>query len=242
MTTIDLLKAHSSVRDFKDVPLSNKTKAQLISAAQMASTWQLIQATSIIDISDQKLREKVANVSPSKGFVIRTGAYFIFVADLNRQAVILKSHHHSLAGISSMDSLMAAMIDTMIAAQNMVVAAESLGLGICYIGGIRNDLPLLTKLLNLPKYTVPLVGLTIGVPRRRAKIKKPRLPQRNMAFVNQYDQAAANDLNDYDHTMAEYYQKRHSSTSDWSTKMLKVFSSVRRPEMEDYLRSQGFNI
>lgn len=136
-----------------------------------------------------------------------------------------------------MDSLMAAMIDTMIAAQNMVIAAESLGLGICYIGGIRNNLTRLTEMLALPKYTVPLVGLTIGIPMHKSKFKKPRLPQQNIEFKNRYNQAAASDLTAYDQIMSKYYQKRQASVPNWSAKMLKVFSSVRRPEIEEFIRN-----
>ncbi|TKV35119.1 NADPH-dependent oxidoreductase, partial [Citrobacter sp. TBCS-11] len=89
--------------------------------------------------------------------------------------------------------LTVAIVDTTIAAQNMTVAAESMGLGICYIGGIRNDTSKVAELLNLPELTLPLFGLTIGLPNSRNEVK-PRLPKANILSVNGYNHESLTDL------------------------------------------------
>lgn len=243
MDTIDLLKKHVSVRDFQDEPLSADTKHELIEAAHSASSSQFVQATSIIDVQETTNRSEIGKISLCEPFIVHSGAFFIFVADLYRQAKILERHDESLDSVSNMEALMVAIVDTAIEAQNMAVAAESKGLGICYIGGIRNDIRRVAKLLRLPKYTVPLVGMTIGIPKHKNGLK-PRLLQKNMAFVDHYDTAASADLTTYDKMMTRYYNERNSNhqATDWSTKMARLLSSPRRPDVEDFLKDQGFKI
>ena len=70
---------------------------------------------------------------------------------------------------------MVALIDASLAAQNAAIAAESMGMGICYIGGIRNDLEAVSELLGLPDRVIPLFGLAVGYPEGNSDVK-PRLP------------------------------------------------------------------
>lgn len=120
-----------------------------------------------------------------------------------------------------MEALLVAMVDT-------TIAAESLGLGICYIGGIRNDIARVAELLGLPAYTVPLFGLTIGIPKTKNQVK-PRLPQANQVAQNHYDVSQVTDLAQYDQQMQNYYANRgrNQQQTDWSTKNTAFFSEVR---------------
>ena len=95
------------------------------------------------------------------------------------------------------ESLLVAAVDTTIAAQNMAIAAESMDLGICYIGGIRNDLNTVAKRLSLPELTVPLFGLTIGVPETLNGVK-PRMPFENILSENHYQSDKLTDMHTYD--------------------------------------------
>lgn len=79
------------------------------------------------------------------------------MADWYRQAQILRAENKDVKALRNMEALTVAIVDTTIAAQNMTVAAESMGLGICYIGGIRNDTSKVAELLNLPELTLPLL-------------------------------------------------------------------------------------
>lgn len=180
--TIENLIKHVSVRDFKDETISENTKEELVKAAQSGSTSEFVQAFSIIEITDPDLRNQLSDITISSPHVKKADTFYIFVADLNRQATILKQHDQSLDSIKNMESLLVATVDTTIAAQNMAVAAESMGLGICYIGSIRNNIKQVAKLLNLPKYTFPLFGMTIGVPKVLNQTK-PRLPKILMIII-----------------------------------------------------------
>lgn len=92
------------------------------------------------------------------------------MADWYRQAQILQTENKNVKALQNMEALTVAIVDTTIAAQNMAIAAESMGLGICYIGGIRNDIAKVADLLDLPELTVPLFGLTIGMPKHEMKL------------------------------------------------------------------------
>lgn len=192
---IELMKKHTSVRNFADTSLTDEVKEQLIIAAHAGASSNFVQATSIIDVTDPSIRGQLAEISKSAAYVKQSGAFFVFVADLYRQSQILQQQGLDLAGIKNMEALTVAIVDTAIAGENLAVAAESLDLGICYIGGIRNDLTTVRDLLNLPKFTVPLFGITVGKPTRKNAVK-PRMPLHNNTFKNGYDRQAAQDLSE----------------------------------------------
>lgn len=240
---IEKMLQHVSVRAFKDEALSESVKKRLVQAAQSPSSSNFVQAYSLIEITDQTLRSQLAAITNSAAYVEQTGVFYVFVADLYRQAVMLEKAGQSLEPIQNMESLLVALVDATISAQSMVNAAEALDLGICYIGGIRNDLATVAKLLHLPKYTVPVFGLTIGIPETKNE-PKPRLPQKNSLARNYYDPAVMTDVTDYDEEMRAYYQSRSSQPqlTDWTQKNLAFFSEVRRPQVAAFLKAQGFRL
>lgn len=241
--TIQNLKAHVSVRAFKDTPLSDEIKDVLIQAAQSGSTSNFVQAFSILEITDPTLRKQLAEITNSAAYVEKTGTFYVFVADLYRHARLLKNNGQSIEGASNTEALLVAVVDATIAAQNMAVAAESLDLGICYIGGIRNDIPKVAELLALPDHTLPLFGMTIGVPVHKNETK-PRMPRSNQVAENHYPKEVFTDFSQYDAQLTTYYQERSSNAqqADFSTKMAEFFSVTRRQEIAEFLKAQGFEL
>lgn len=240
---VDKMKLHVSVRDFEDTPLSNEIKDHLITAAQSGSSSNFVQAFSIIEITDLKLRSKLADITNSAPYVMKTGTFYVFVADLYRQAVMLKEQGHSLEGIQNVEALLVAVVDTTIAAEDMAVAAESMGLGICYIGGIRNDLDTVAKLLDLPPYTVPLFGMSVGVPKSKNHVK-PRMPKANQVSKNVYDKASFTDLSQYNKETMDYYAGRQSNQQEvnWTKKNIDFFKEAQRKEVSAFIKKQGFKM
>ena len=238
---IQKMTEHVSVRDFKDTPLSPEIKETLVTAARSASSSNFVQAFSIIEITDVALREKLATITNSAAYVQKTGTFYVFVADLYRQSKLLNDDHKNLDGLSNMESLLVSIVDTTIAAQNMVVAAESMDLGVCYIGGIRNDIRNVAQLLKLPKYTIPLFGLTIGIPASKNQVK-PRLPEKNQVSENYYPTEESSDLTSYDAVSNDYYADRGSNQqqTSWSEKNKAFFAEIRRPEIAAFLKEQDF--
>lgn len=240
---IEQMRKHVSVRDFKDEPLTEEVKQELLLAAQSGSSSNFVQAFSIIEISDTKLRDTIAEITNSAPYVKKTGVFYVFVADLYRQAKMLKEKGMSTAGLRTMEQLLVATVDTTIAAENMATAAESLGLGICYIGGIRNDIIKIAELLELPKYTFPLFGMTIGIPQTKNQVK-PRIPLDNQVSIDHYDQEQLTNIGDYDQKVRNYYLSRNSNAQDssWTEKNVDFFKEIRRPDVGPFLKDQGFSL
>ncbi|EAC3312912.1 oxygen-insensitive NADPH nitroreductase [Listeria monocytogenes] len=240
---IKKITTHASVRDFENIPLSSEVREALLTAARSASSSHFVQAFSILEITDKSLREELAGITESASYVKNTGTFYVFIADLYRQSRLLTEHDKKLDGLTNMESLIVSIVDTSIAAQNMALAAESMDLGICYIGGIRNDVRKVSQLLKLPKYTLPLFGLTIGVPASKNKVK-PRLLERNQSSENYYPQEQFTDLKEYEKVSKEYYSSRESNQkqTSWSESNVAFFEEIRRPEIAGFLREQGFQL
>lgn len=101
--------------------------------------------------------------------------------------------------------------DAIMAAQNMITAAESMGLGVVPLGSIKNDPQKIIEVLNLPKMTFPVLGLQIGVPDQEPQLK-PRLPLKFIAFDNDYPkEIKLSDLSDYDQEVTTYYDLRDAN-------------------------------
>lgn len=237
------MRQHTSVRDFKAEPLADEVKKELLLAAQSGSSSNFVQAYSIIEISDKKLRDTIADITNSAAYVKQTGVFYVFVADLYRQATMLKNKGLSTDGIKTMEQLLVATVDTTIAAENMATAAESLGLGICYIGGIRNDIRQIAQLLELPKFTFPLFGMTIGIPNSKNQVK-PRMPLNNQVGINRYNTEQMTDIGNYDQKVRDYYLSRKSNPQDnsWTDKNVDFFKEIRRPDVGPFLKDQGFSL
>lgn len=132
-----------------------------------------------------------------------------FVVDYHRNVQLTKEQDRPAKLQETADYFIAGLTDATIAAQNMVVAAESLGIGTVFLGSLHNDAQQIIDLLGLPEYTFPAVGLAVGWPNQEPQLK-PRLPKEVMHMENQY-QALENLLKDieaYDEEITGYYDTR----------------------------------
>lgn len=241
--TIENMLQHVSVRDFTDQPITAEQKDSLLAAAQHGASSEFVQAFSIIEITDKNLRNELSDITISSPHVKKADTFYVFVADLHRQATILRNHEMSLEPIKNMEPMIVSIIDTAIAAQNMAIAAESMGLGICYIGSLRNNISQVAELLHLPDFTIPLFGMTIGVPKFKNQLK-PRMPKDNHVATNYYDESKFNELSSYDRTVKDYYMNRktHPTDTSWTDKNLTIFKEVHRPDIAEFLKKQGFSL
>ena len=156
-SVIELLKSHRSIRKFTDQPIEQPLLRQLIRAGQSAATSSNLQGVSVIRVRDPQTREAIAELAGGQAYVASAAEFLVFCADLNRSAVCCEKEDKQLAD-GMTEHFMIATIDVALFAQNVVVAAESEGLGICYIGGIRNNPEKLSELINLPDNVYPVFG------------------------------------------------------------------------------------
>lgn len=235
--TIDLLRHHRSIRAFTAQALTDEQRSAIVAAAQSASSSSFLQCSSIIRITDPAMRQTLAHYAGEQGYVAQAAEFWVFCADFYRHLQIFPQAETGLA-----EQLLLGCVDTAIMAQNALIAAESLGLGGVFIGGIRNNIADVTTLLKLPKLVLPLFGLCLGYPDADPQLK-PRLPAELVMHENTYQPLDREKLDAYDRQLAEYYLQRTPHRHDsWSEHVRRTLKKELRPFMLDYLHQQGWAI
>lgn len=251
--TIKTLLDHRSVRKYTGEPISDDILQVILEAGRAVSTSSFLQATSIIRVVDgakrTQLRQISCNMSEADynqaladgerlghGYVESCAEYLIFCMDAKR--------HNQLAEVQTdwTEVTLIGAIDAALMAQNVLAAAESLGLGGVFIGSIRNDIERAGEILGCPKYVVPLFGLCLGHPDWESKInqsQRPRLPLDVLVSTDSYQVASDDALNIYNEQVRDYYHGRKLDL-DWRAQIAQTFGGEVRPFMLEYLQKQGF--
>lgn len=183
---------HHSVRHYSDRQVSQQQLETIISAAQAASTSSNQNAWSVIVVSDPAVKTALMELTGGNPFIEQAPIFLVWLGDLGRNARLALQANAPIDALQYQEALLVATIDATLAAQNGAVAAESMGLGMCYVGGVRTRLEEVSDLLNLPDYVFPVVGMAVGYPSPDDGASvRPRLPMSAVAFVNGYDTEAA---------------------------------------------------
>lgn len=181
------LHDRKSVRVYEDRPVEPETKQAILEAAIQAPTAGNMALYTILDITDPELKQKLSVSCDNQPFIATAPVVLIFCADYRRWYDVFCDHVNPVRK-PHMGDLFLAQADTLIAAQNAVVAAHSLGLGSCYIGDITENFEYHKELLNLPQYVVPAAMLCIGYPtvQQLSRSKPPRHEAADLVHENGY--------------------------------------------------------
>ena len=184
---IQQLKARKSVRVFTDQPISEDKVAAILEAAVNAPTAGNQQLYTIIHVTDPALKAQLAESCDHQPFIATAPLVLIFCADCRKWHKTYEQY-----GCDPRDpgvgDLMLSVSDATIAAQNAVVAAQSLGIGSCYIGDIMENAELHRKMLNLPRHVFPAAMLVFGYPteQQKERQKPPRCEMCHIVHENSY--------------------------------------------------------
>ncbi|APH03310.1 oxygen-insensitive NADPH nitroreductase [Bacillus weihaiensis] len=245
-SVIETILNHRSIRKFEEKLLADEQIKVLVESAQAASTSSYIQAYSIIGVKDKVKKKQLAELAGNQSYVAENGHFFVFCADLYRHQLISELHDKpSQPVLESTEKYMVAVIDATLAAQNAVLAAESMGLGAVYIGGLRNQLQEVSNILKTPKYVLPLFGVAVGYPAQKPD-KKQRLPLEHVYHEDEYEQdknVYIDQLKDYDDFISAYYHKRTGGqrSDTWTGQMADLLSRPARMYMKEFIEDKGFN-
>ena len=234
---------HRSVRSFEERPISESVISGLIAAAQSAATSSNLQLWSVVSIQDPVAREKAAELCGNQEHVKTCGWFFAFLADVHRVRVAANAVDYHADGLDYTEFYTMAVIDAALAAERMVCAAESLGLGICYIGGLRNDPQAVKELLDLPEGTFGVFGLCIGWPAEPVTAEiKPRLAQEAVWFKEKYSENPS--VAEYDERMKAFYvSQKMKVEATWSMRSGRRVGTTQltgREILMQWLQKQGF--
>lgn len=238
MNCLDLIQDHRTVRDFTPDPIPEDDVVRMVQAAQRASTDATAQLYTFIRIRDAQLRQRIADLAGGQRHVVEAPEFFVVCADVYRLKKLLAFRGVTLAHFPSL-SFLFGVVDASLAAQNLALAAESMGYGIAFIGGIQNHPDELVALLSLPVGVYPVVGLCVGRPSHRPS-RRPRLPLHAVLHGNGYRAYTPQDIQEMFKVMDPI-----ATQGDWLTVLRRYFAKEGTMEKREErvrltLQAQGF--
>jgi len=237
---LKILYAHRSVRKFTEQAVEPEKVEAIIEAARWAATSSHFQAYTIIRVDDPEKREKFAILAGGQSWIEKCPLFLIFCADLQRGKKYWQELNPEILG--NMEMLIMATIDATLAAQKAFIAAQSLGLGGVYIGGIRNDLEQVSTLLNLPELVFPVFGMCLGYPAENNP-QKPRLPKEVIFKHELYNEDGDQELiKEYEELMRNYYRDRSGGIDEvsWSERSAAYMMAKPRQDVGPHLWEKRF--
>jgi nitroreductase len=247
--TLALLLDHRSVRAYADKPLPAGTLEAMVAAAQSAASSSNLQAWSVVAVEERERKARLARLAGDQEHIRACPLFLVWIADLARLARVAQQRDIPYDGLRYTEMFILAVVDAALAAQNAVVAAEALGLGTVYIGGIRNRPLDVAAELHLPPRSFGVFGLCVGWPDEADPASvKPRLPQaavlhRETYSVETQDAAIA----EYAHTMAAFYADEcMTGQHDWAQRSARRVAGPHtlsgRDTIRDSLHQLGFDL
>lgn len=239
--TLRQLFERKSTRAFEDREISAEEKNAILTAATMAPTAGNQQLYTILDITDPALKARLAESCDHQPFIATAKLVLIFCADCRKWYDAFEAAGCEPRNPGAGD-LMLAVTDAAIAAQNAVTAAESLGIGSCYIGDVMENCELHREMLNLPEYVFPAAMLVFGVPtaQQKARKKPERVALSHIVHENGYRRMEAAELREmferkcgirsYEDWMRAFCDRKYNS--DFSREMTRSVAAYLKDYQE----------
>ena len=235
---IKSLYDRKSVRVFEKRDISDECVELILQSAMEAPTAGNQQLYTIIHVTDQKMKEQLAESCDHQPFIAKAPLVLVFCADCQKwpDVFVEGGSEPRKPGVGD---LMLAVTDTMIAAQNAVVAAESMGIGSCYIGDIMENCEFHRELFKLPEYVFPAGMLVFGYPTEQQKERKK--PQRcrleDIVHENVYQRKNGEELRRMFDKETKVRSFEEWSQAFCNRKYNSDFSKEMTRSVEEYLKS-----
>jgi nitroreductase len=236
--TLDTLLAHRSVRAYLPDAVPNGTIELLVAAAQSAASSSNLQPWSVVAVEDPARKARLAALAGNQTHIVQAPLFLLWLIDLQRLKRIGRERSTPTDGLNFLETFLLGAVDTSLAAQNAVVALESMGLGAVYTGGIRNRPAEVAAELDLPPHVFALFGLAVGYPDPAAPaFVKPRLPQDAVLSRERYDHRdnrAA--IAAYDRRLRSFQREQGLTERDWSEQAMQRVRGAESLSGRDMLR------
>lgn len=246
--TLETLLDHRSVRHYLPKPLDPGMLEMVIAAAQSASTSSNLQTWSVVAVQDPDRKARLATLANNQMFICGAPVMLIWLADLARMDMVAQDFQLQIEGTRYLEGFMVALMDAGLAAQNALVAAESMGLGGVYVGGIRNKPLEVSAELGLPPNVFPAFGMTLGWPDPAKETGiKPRLPQSVVLHHEQYGlESQRPAIASYNEIARSFQREQGMREIDWTTQCSNRWKDAEalhgRDRMREVLNTLGFGL
>src|SRR5258708_37328376 len=243
--------SRKTVRRYMDVVPDESLLDLLIAAALSASAKSDFQQTSILRVIDSTSRAAIGALFPAMPWIGISPVFFVFLGDARRLQRIGKLRGKPIRD-GTLEGFFNASVDAALAMQTMILCAESVGLGVCPISVIRNEVDKIAALLGLPDLVFPVAGLCVGYPRTEGHVSL-RLPRRATTHLDRYDDGALPQaIDDYDrrrnarHAIPSEQQRSNAEFGEasfygWSEDKARQAAKAEGAAFPPYLRSHGFS-
>lgn len=244
---IEQLLSHRTIRKYKDTPVEEKTIRRILEAGCRASTTGNMQLYSIVITRDEEMKKALAPCHFNQPMVLNAPLVLTFCADFNRFNKWCKLNEAE-PGYDNFLSFVTAAIDALLVAQNVTIAAESEGLGVCYLGTTTYLASNIIEILKLPKGVVPVTTLTIGWP---AEHPEPidRLPLEAIVHQETYNDFSDKDIINFYHEKENRVDNKGYIAENNKVTLAQVFTDIRYKKSDNVafsnmllgvLKEQGF--
>lgn len=235
---LGLLRAHRSVRSYSERALDELLLERCIGAAQSCSTSHHVQAYSLLRVRHAPTRGQLALLCGGQAHVECAPAFWAVCVDQRR--LELAARQHGRPFVQNFESFLAGAIDAALFAQALALAFEAHGLGLCFIGGLRNEVGRVAALLELPRGVFPLFGMCVGHPAEEPPAR-PRLP---LAAIVHEERCASEDelraqLALYDEQMRAYWGALGKPGHDWTGGMARLHAKPARDALSEHYAALG---
>ena len=242
--TIQLLNNHRSVRKYTAQDVSDEQTRIIMETASAAPNWINGQQVSVIEVRDPEKKKQLAIAAGNQPWVAEAPVFFVFCLDFHRAKLVAEKNKTEFNIVDNIEAIIIGSTDAGIALANASAAAESMGLGIVPIGGIRREPQKVIDVLHLPDYVFPVSGLAVGYPAELPG-QKPRLPLDAFHHKDTYQADQHHLIDQYDRTITEYMKERtgEKDSSDWSSKVAAFYDKGFAPygKVASVLKKQGFH-
>ncbi len=254
---LEVLEGHASCRSYLRDSVPHADIERIVSAAQQAATSSNLQMWSAVVVETESTRQRLAELCGDQRHIREAPVFIAWCADRHRldTAAELQGYRQDT---EFLESFMVAAVDTAIAMQNATIAAEAMGYGTCYIGGLRNHTAEVVELLELPATVFPVAGMTLGVPAKVGK-PRPRLDRAAVLHWEHYQPVSPSVLRTYDRVMqaSGVYRGRQvpGTTADghpaaempaaeygWMEHSARRVSRASRKDLSATARRQGYGL
>lgn len=239
--TLKAIANHRSSRSYTDEPVDDAVLDELIATCHRAPTSGNTQHVSLMVIKDAATRAKIAELAGGQPWIAKAPVFILILVDHYKtaQAMELQDRPHVIQ--EHVEGTISAVTDGGILLGQLMIAAQSLGLGIVPIGAVRNNADAMIDLLGLPPLVFPLVGMCLGHIKNPSQ-QRPRLPLETFRFNERYGNPDMHDaIGAYDQTLLAHWQNVGRPEGQAWSESIKGYSDHNyRPHLIEALLRQGF--
>ncbi len=237
------LANHSTHRKYRTEAVPRDLLRLVATVALSAPSKSDLQQADIVEIADADIRRAIADLIPAMPWIALAPAFLVICGNGRRLLEASALHGETFAN-RHLDHFFNASVDAALVLQNLIVAAEAVGLGTCPISVIRNHAAIVSGILDLPDHVFPVAGLCLGWPEAEGRIS-PRLPLSQTLHRDRHDDSQlASELMAYDERRGrrDGWDPSDPDFIGWSRAKARMYAEEQRQDFGAFVSDKGFQL